>query len=501
MAEHGQPPPTAKAGISPLAAAAGFLREYWLRFLAISAVVIVPCFWHPRIQAGDLPSHVYNAWLAQLIERGQAPDLWLARQWNNVLFDFALSGLGNLVGLRAAEKIVVPAAVLLFFWGAFALICAITRRIPWFLLPCLAMFAYGWTFSMGFMNYYISLGLAFFALAVLQRGRGWQRAPAAAFIPLIWLAHPLGLALLIGIGTYMLIAGRLPPRRQGYLFGASAALLVFQSLYLAGHPSVFWLAKPRYLFNGMDQLLLYGPQYWFASGLLVVSVLGFLLADLISRRNVQEALAAYSVPFQLYGIAFVAALLLPSLIVFSQDAAPASLLTQRLTSASAVFLCCLLGVMKPQKWHLAGFATIAALFFFFLYSDTAVLNHMENQAERYVRTIPPGQRLTATIWPFPGSRVLYMQHIVDRACIGQCFSYGNYEPSSGQFRVRARSDNPFVTASYKESDAIGKGEYVVQPRDLPMFQVYQCDLNLTTLCMRELAAGETNGRIGVHRAR
>jgi len=33
--------------------------------------------------------------------------------------------------------------------------------------------------------------------------------------------------------------------------------------------------------------------------------------------------------------------------------------------------------------------------------------------------------------------VQFIAHSVDRACIGHCFSYSNYEPSSGQFRVRA----------------------------------------------------------------
>jgi hypothetical protein len=43
------------------------------------------------------------------------------------------------------------------------------------------------------------------------------------------------------------------------------------------------------------------------------------------------------------------------------------------------------------------------------------------------------------------------------------------------------------------------GDYVVQPEDLPMAQIYQCnDKDLTQLCIRQLAAGETNGRLGYH---
>jgi hypothetical protein len=153
--------------------------------------------------------------------------------------------------------------------------------------------------------------------------------------------------------------------------------------------------------------------------------------------------------------------------------------------------------MIPKKWHLAGFAVFAAVFFFFLYADTGKINRMEVQAERYERLLPPGQRIIATIWPFEGSRV-FTNHIVDRSCDGYCFSYGNYEPSSQQFRVRANPGNRFVTASAEASDAISMGEYIVQPGDLPMFEIYQCNLNMTELCMRELVPGEKNGRVGVH---
>jgi hypothetical protein len=41
------------------------------------------------------------------------------------------------------------------------------------------------------------------------------------------------------------------------------------------------------------------------------------------------------------------------------------------------------------------------------------------------------------------------------------------------------------------------GEYTILERDLPMAEIYQCDAkDLTQLCMRELAAGEKNGRLG-----
>src|ERR1700731_2620524 len=113
--------------VEPMQAAPGwqFVRANRWLILVISIVMIVPCVWHRRIEAGDLASHTYNAWLAQLIEKGQAPGLYIAKQWKNVLFDVALLQGANLAGLVAAQKIVVSACVLIFFWGVFAFVAAV----------------------------------------------------------------------------------------------------------------------------------------------------------------------------------------------------------------------------------------------------------------------------------------------------------------------------------------------------------------------------------------
>jgi hypothetical protein len=108
--------------------------------------------------------------------------------------------------------------------------------------------------------------------------------------------------------------------------------------------------------------------------------------------------------------------------------------------------------------------------------------------------------VTATIWAPPDSRVPFIVHMVDRACIAKCFSYQNYEPPSGQFRVRVdEGGSPLNTDDSDASQQMEAGEYIVQPADLPMAQIYQCDEDdLTRLCVRQLTAGETNGRIGYH---
>jgi hypothetical protein len=466
----------------------------------ISALVLAPCFWHRRIEASDLGSHVYNAWLAQLIRHGQAPGLWIAHQWTNVLFDLLLSffgavfGLGT--GLHAAERISVSLCVLIFFWGTFALVSAATRRAPWFLTPVIALVAYGYTFHMGFFNYYLAIGLSFFSLAIFWRGRGWERLIAVAIAPLVLLAHVTGLIWLIGAAIYIGLAELLPLRRQFLLLVPAAGALVALHIYFWRHFIVEAAPESPLWYSGADQLVLYGDRYWIPAGALIAFVLIALAIDLIRRRREPSLSRDFSIPLQLYIVAALAVPLLPRGVHITH-AVPIALLTDRLTSVSAVLICCLLGAMRPSRWHLAATAAIAIIFFAFVYQDTVTANRMEAQAERLVRTLPRNSRVMATIDPPDDSRIL-IQHMIDRACVGYCFSYGNYEPSTAVFRVRSTPGNPYVLNNYERAVDMEDGDYSVQPRDLPVYQVYQCDASGTLLCIRPLDAGEDNDATGVH---
>jgi hypothetical protein len=192
----------------------------------------------------------------------------------------------------------------------------------------------------------------------------------------------------------------------------------------------------------------------------------------------------------------LAVFLFPRGIQFPHRVAIA-LITERLTSISAVVGCCLLGVMRPSKWHLAASLAIAALFVSFLYQDTTTVDRIEAQAEKLVRTLPRNQRVLASIFELDDSRIL-IQHTIDLACIGHCFSYGNYEPGSAVFRVRATEGNPYVLPDYETATDTEEGTYVVEPQDLPIYQVYQCTDTGLDLCIRPLTAGEENNRLGVY---
>ncbi len=467
-------------------------RRRWL-VLAMSVVVLIPCFWHWRIEAGDLGGHVYNAWLGQLIEKGQTPGLYIAKRWNNTLFDVMLLGLAKSVGFAAAQKIAVSTCALTFFGGVFAFVGVVTERPPWLLTPCIAMLAYGYSFSMGFMNYYLSLGLACFALAIIWRARRVDWIGGVIFALLALLAHPIGFLWLVGALGYVKIKTKLPGWWKLALPLAAAAGIYAVSWCAAHRPalSADWDRGPFYLYNGADQLVLYGERYIgvgvaaFCFGVVCVA------ADLFAGRREPGFWKRFALPFELYAVTFLATALLPENLRPSPDAGWIGLLGSRLTTVSAILGFCILGLLKPRKWHLAGFAACALVFFAFLYQDTGWLNRLEANAEKLTSSLAPGMRVVVTIDAPPNSRIQFIHHSVERACIGHCFSYANYEPASGEFRVRVREGSPVVASSTEAVEDMASGEYEVDQADLPLKQIYQCDAtDLTRLCIRDLAAGE-----------
>src|SRR5258705_13994633 len=112
---------SAPAFQEPLFKVAGlFVRRRWLLILGISAAALIPCFWHKHIEAGDLGSHVYNAWLAELVQRGELSGLRIVPQWNNVAFDLLLSAFRKIVICLWYESLAASLFESIFFWGVFA---------------------------------------------------------------------------------------------------------------------------------------------------------------------------------------------------------------------------------------------------------------------------------------------------------------------------------------------------------------------------------------------
>jgi len=467
--------------------------------LLVSAAILIPCFWQRHIQAGDLASHVYNAWLAQLVEEGKAPGVYVLWQWKNVLFDLMLLKLGKLFGFWAAEKISVAVCVLVFFWGVFTLVSVATRKRPWLLAPGLAMLAYGYVFYMGFMNYYLSLGLACFGLAALWHGERRGILIAVVLTPLTLLAHPLGFLWLVAAGAYRLLW----PRMRGWAEWlpplAAIGIGLAVRLALARHPEFQpdWPDAPFLKWNGADQFWVFRPATRYVALAMIVFVAAATLLDLLPWRQGKGNGKERRLFPEFYAVAFCLTSLLPENLRPDENAGWIGLLVTRLTLISAIFIFCWLGTLRPRKWHFIAVAGCAAVYFTFVYRDTQLASQLEDNAERITRELPMGTRVIATIFEPPDYRMVTL-HVVDRACVGHCFLYSNYEAATKQFRLRVGEGSPVVVASADDSEEMQSGTYEVQDEDLPLKEIYQCDAkDWTRLCVHDLKAGEKNGAGGI----
>jgi len=468
------------------------LTAKWKRAIVgggLSLALLAPCFWQPRIEAGDLSSHVYNAWLAQLIERGQAPGLALVRQTNNVLFDLMLSGLMRGVGITAAQRISVSVAVLIFFWGAFAFVrsSARPRRAPWQLVPCLAMLTYGWVFRMGLFNFYMALGLAFGALAAARRNRRWAWALAAVLAVAGYVAHPLPVIWASGMLVYERVAQALRPRQRS---GLMIAMLVV--LALAGIAVGIFFETRRGIdqlaaTTGAEQVWVYGKPYVAMSvALLAVWVLCFFR---VARRRGAGRLVL-DVRFQLWALTGAALVLLPAGVLLPGYRSGLDFVAERMSLAGAVLLCGMLASWRLPEPLVGATVVLAVAFFARSYVDERQFNGLETRMERVVAQLPPGQRVVSALAD-PGIRIPVEVHMIDRVCVGRCFSYANYEPCTWQFRVRAKGPNSIVVSNYGDSWDLQNGQYRVKRQDLPMYKVGRCGTAGGGLCVAALEPGDT----------
>jgi hypothetical protein len=469
-------------------------------YIPISIVVLIPCYWHRYIQAGDLGSHVYNAWLAQLVEQGKAPGMYVVWQWQNVLFDLMLFYFAKVVGLAAGEKLAVSVCVLVFFWGVFAVLTAATKQKPWYLTPVIAMLAYGYVFHMGFMNYYLSIGLACIGLTLLWPLKRNGIVLAVVLAPVILLAHPLGFLWFLGVAFYRALWVKLPGwwKLSPWVAAISSVLVAHFVVLKNTNWDNDWPDPPKIQWNGADQLLVFDDRYFYLS--LVVLALGVLVAVAAAWRAGRHAdyWKQRRMILELYAVCLAATQLLPENLRTDPSGGWIGALVTRLTLISAIVGLCWLAWQPQKKWHLLGFAACAVAFFSFLFQDGAFLNRMEESAQQITSQLPPGTRVLATIFAPDEYRAQFL-HIADRACIGRCFLYSDYEPPTKQFRLRVREGSPIVNSVVDENGDMEAGAYEVQEKDLPLKEIYQCDEDdLTKLCIRDLAAGEKNGRLGYH---
>jgi hypothetical protein len=477
--------------------------------LVISAALVIPSLWQPIVSSVDLQSHLYNAWLAELIRKGSIHGLWIGHQSTNIVVDVLLSWLLKAIGASGAERVVSSVLVLLFFWGAFHFISAVRGQAVYWLAPWLAILSYGFVFQLGLLNYYLSCGIIFWLSALVWGQQfGWRFACAAPLLLLAYVAHPLPVLWFLSIAAYNWLAHRIPTRFQIFLFLTGVAILLLIRGYVMATYVTMWMPRQLAYWTGADQALLYGWVY-------VPVALGFLLFALVLLSEPENGWRAMvSTSAQAYFLTAVAIVVIPTAIR-SIETAWASYISARLSLLSGVLLLSVLARSNARRWYLPAGLLTATIFFAALYRDTGREARVEAEMQRIVQTLPAGERIisyadlpdeeeqgnpAASEWKlkhFAGriSSILIVRlnetHLLSRACLGHCFDYMNYEASTGQFRIHALPENPVVLSAWEDVSYTVKKSYVVKERDLPLYALFRCGRGAGELLIRPMAVGET----------
>ena len=480
--------------------------------LAITALLLVPCFWQPHIQAGDLSSHLYNAWLTSEIQRGRIDGFEIVPVWTNVLTDWILAAAVPAVGTIWSARLVTAPAVLIFFWGAFFALDAAGARRPWRFCPVLALFTYGLVFHLGFLNFYLSTGLSLWVLGLLLNPTASRLAAVVPLSILAVLSHAFPVIWVAGVFAYVRIGGgtsaflttgalakvvrRKPqgdekPGRWGAVtFAAGLGAIVGARLLLSRLPHR-WSWDQILSFNGfasltaVEQVWLYDGKYLLISAGLACAFF-ILLVDRLRRDS-----AVADPWFQIWILHLFSLMILPASIQLPQYDHALAYIPQRLSLFTGLAFCLAVCNVrtKPAREPVLVSGMVVVAFFAFLFVDDRAYNRLEADVTRVVRTAPSGARVVASLRD-QGVRVNAMAHVADRACIGHCFSYANYEAPTKQFRIRLRPGNRVNASSVAVSRAIDDGDYVVSTADDPIYSVCACDARPGTLCLRTLHAGE-----------
>jgi hypothetical protein len=491
-------------------------KQPWYLFarpIVVSVALAIPCFWQPIVTGIDLQSHLYNAWLAELIRNGGIHGLWIGRQSTNILVDILLAWLLKSFGVSAAERVVTTALVLVFFWGAFQFIAAVSGRMVYWLAPWVAILSYGLVFQVGLLNYYLSCGLIFWLFAILWGRRLGLRTLWAAPLPILaYLAHPLPVLWLLSVAAYCWLARRMQARIQILLCLSCVAALFLIRSYIVTKYLTVWLKSQLISWTGTDQAWLHG---WHSLPVFIVFLL-FSIVLLCRPENRWRALV--SVLAQAYLLTAVVIVLMPSEIQTSKESAPAGLIAFRLSLLSGVLLLAVLSRSTYRRWYLPAGLLTAAIFFGALYCDIGRDARTEAKMAKLVETLPAGARVVSfadlsdgeahgnvsisegklthlvnLVLSIARSR-LQGTHLLSRACVGHCFDYMNYEPATGQFRIHAVPGNSVVLSTYVEFEAMESGTYVLEASDLPQYALIRCGPEPGDIFMAPIAKGEFSAR-------
>ncbi|WP_294297366.1 hypothetical protein [uncultured Sphingomonas sp.] len=205
----------------------------WL--VAAMLLVVLPLVWPAIPPLNDLPEHIGRYHIAATIDRSPELQRAWAYHWQligNLGVDLPVIAIAPWIGVERATKLVVmliPAAFVAGLWTI-----GHVRDRP---VPPLAGFAfalaYSHAFSLGFVNFALSVSLSFFALAgwIALHDRPFIRV--LVFVPVswaLWIAHSSGWGM---FGLMAWASAMMLERERELGWGASIRNATLASLALA----------------------------------------------------------------------------------------------------------------------------------------------------------------------------------------------------------------------------------------------------------------------------
>jgi hypothetical protein len=322
------------------------------------------------------------------------------------------------------------------------------------------------------------------AIAVVWQDRARLRLLAVPLFLLAWSAHYLPCLWALALLGYVAAARSLGPRRIWWLLAGGVAALCALAAWIAYRVPSRWIAGTRIdSMFGVDQVMPFGSKYAaVAMGLLCLWIY------LLVRRFEEKPRLPDEPVLQLWILGAAACLVLPDSIWIPLYTGGLRFITIRLSMMSAVLFCAVLAPVRLRIAETLIATGLLALFLALSFSDERALNTVEQQVAQAAATLPTGARVVATL-KNPKLYIQALTHIADRPCIGRCFDVGNYEATTGQFRLRARPGNTYLIGDHDAMGDLEADRFVFRRSDFDLYQFSAC-ADGNSICVSRVRPGE-----------
>jgi hypothetical protein len=420
-------------------------------------ITILPLLWPDVPPLTDLPGHMGRYKVQLDLENSEHLRRFYGFEWaliGNLGVDLLVVPLAKLLGLELAVKLItisIPALTVAgFLWVA----REVHGRVPptaLFALP----FAYGHPFIFGFVNFALSMALAFLAFGLwLRLARyGRFRLRAALFVPislLIWVTHIFGWGTL-GLMCFSAEAVRQRDRGRGFIEAAFRAgvhclsmappillMLAWRSGSVGGTTADYfnWKSKWVWVLSALRD-----RWKWF--DIAALAVVGLVLLEALRNRKVEYSrnLAASAI------VLLLMFALLPR-IIFGSAYADMRLAPYMIAVAAlAIRFRPGIGMRYAKVMLAAGLAfflarTAGSTISFWMYDRTY------DHELRALDHVPPGARMVSLVGEVCGTRwrMSRLHHLPGLAIVRrEAFSNDQWVMAGAQLlRVHFREGLPFV---------------------------------------------------------